>query len=501
MTKPHIGCGSLAPPPRAAQRRAVLRPALVASALLLVAFAPLRAQCPDGSPPPCGRALATPRVADPPIDDRRWIVLPFTNVARTAELDWLSDASVDLLSLDLSRWTDVRVVDANRVAELIRRFPEAERRRIGLDSGIAVAKRAGAARLVLGQYLRQGDRTTIAARVLDVRTGERIRVAEDTVVTMDSVGVAYGRLAPKVLNLRPPPGTTLTGLGTASTQAVRVYALGMQALNRGRTDSAALFMLQAVELDSAFALAHHRLASVIARTPYAARYPGGAERARATAARLASTLPERERLVIGVGLTACERGSRLLALDSADAEGWVATGDCYRGQNRVVVGADGLVRREGSFEAARRAYERALAFGPVSAAAIGIQHLAWMSAGACPTTKPGCAQAERYQAAIVFNGDTMSTAFEPWRGRFDPPWRRKEFEAPRGAKLAAFTNVLRRWTAMHPENLLGHAIRGSVLARDGVGHAGRRPEPTTLQLLPSYRRAAVRASGAGDLPG
>ena len=81
--------------------------------------------------------------------------------------------------------------------------------------------------------------------MFDVRTGERIRVAEDTVATMDSVSAAYRRLAPKVLNLWPPPGTTLTGLGTSSTQAVHAYTLGMQALNRGRTDSAGHFLLQA----------------------------------------------------------------------------------------------------------------------------------------------------------------------------------------------------------------------------------------------------------------
>ncbi len=36
---------------------------------------------------------------------------PFANATRTTELEWLRDASVNLLSLDLSRWTDISVVD------------------------------------------------------------------------------------------------------------------------------------------------------------------------------------------------------------------------------------------------------------------------------------------------------------------------------------------------------------------------------------------------------
>jgi hypothetical protein len=83
------------------------------------------AQCPDGSPPPCRTqqvAVATRRV-NPPLDERTWIVVPFDNLAKNQEVDWLRGASVNLLYLDMSRWRDIRVIDDERVADLIRETP------------------------------------------------------------------------------------------------------------------------------------------------------------------------------------------------------------------------------------------------------------------------------------------------------------------------------------------------------------------------------------------
>lgn len=73
------------------------------------------AQCPEGTPPPCRTQLAGASARrDPPIDEHRWLVLPFDNLARTPELDIVRDASVQLLYLEMSHWTDVRVVDDAR---------------------------------------------------------------------------------------------------------------------------------------------------------------------------------------------------------------------------------------------------------------------------------------------------------------------------------------------------------------------------------------------------
>ena len=62
---------------------------------------------------PCGRVSrpvrrmpSTVNTTDPPLGDQTWIVVPFDNTSRSADAEWLRDASVNLLYLDLSRWRD-----------------------------------------------------------------------------------------------------------------------------------------------------------------------------------------------------------------------------------------------------------------------------------------------------------------------------------------------------------------------------------------------------------
>ena len=146
--------------------------------LLLVAVTRTAgAQCPDGAPPPCKGAMpATLRRVNPPLDARAWIVVPFANITKSQDLDWLRDASVNLLSLDLSRWTDIKVVDDKRVADLVRELPAT--RSVGaltLNDGLSLARRAGASTLVMGDFYKLGKGARLVANVFDVRNGTRIR--------------------------------------------------------------------------------------------------------------------------------------------------------------------------------------------------------------------------------------------------------------------------------------------------------------------------------------
>ena len=93
-------------PPRTDAGRAVA-PLLVACLALSPSLA--RAQCPNGTPPPCRGATTALRRDNPPLNSRAWIVVPFGHAMKAQDLEWLRDASVDLLSLDMSRWTDVQV--------------------------------------------------------------------------------------------------------------------------------------------------------------------------------------------------------------------------------------------------------------------------------------------------------------------------------------------------------------------------------------------------------
>jgi tetratricopeptide (TPR) repeat protein len=376
---------------------------------------------------------------------------------------------VNLLYNDMSHWTDIRVVDDERVADLLRDVPEAGRSQLGLEGGLAVARRAGARNLVMGDLLREGPRTSIVAKVFDVRTGTRVRTVRVQTVGTDSISASFSHLAQLVLAVPPPPGTSLSGVGTSSADALRAYSAGMEAYNRFRLDSAETLFRRAIALDSTFALAHFRLGSVL-RTY---RGPSSAQAARRdfdTAARLSGALPERERLLIAVaGATTnaavCDLGARMLALDSSDANGWITVGNCQWNNPRVLAEPGGRVRPEGSWNAALRDYQRALRLEPENRIAIGrVMTVLWEGErlGCLVTTSAPCPLESLFVAAMVAEGDTIGVRFERWT-RFDlPRWRRENLAGGR-ALLERARDFAATWTAANPRQYIGHLYYGETL--------------------------------------
>lgn len=231
---------------------------LLCPALLFVTAAVAPGQCPDGTPPPCrGAPRLLVQRASPPLDARAWIVVPFGNATKSADLDWLRDASVNLLTLDLSRWNDINVVPDKRVGDLVRQFPVARNgEALTLSNGIAVARRAGAGMLVMGDCYKVGKGVRIVASVFDVRTGARVRSVTQQAPEPDSLLTAFSPLARGVLAVAPPADAKMGDLGTHRLDAYRSYLLGVKALNRFNLAEAREHLTHALALDSSFALAH-----------------------------------------------------------------------------------------------------------------------------------------------------------------------------------------------------------------------------------------------------
>ena len=263
---------------------------VVGGALLTVLVArPLAAQCPDGTPPPCRGIAARPaRVAAP--DPRTWIVLPFSNVTREPTADWLRDASVNLLYLNMSRWQDIRVIDDGRVADLVQTLPEAQRASLALNSGLALARRVGAGRLVMGDLMKSGERTTVVAKVYETTSGQRMRTVQEVIAGRDSTMPTYERLAGRVVDARLPTGASRDAVGTAALDAYQEYVAGLQALSAWQLDQAHRRFERAIVLDSTFALAQYRLAITIGwESGFDIRIAVHAE----TAVRFSANLPAR----------------------------------------------------------------------------------------------------------------------------------------------------------------------------------------------------------------
>ena len=148
-----------------------------------------------------------------------------------------------------------------RVADFMRLVPGASAsQKLSLNDGLAVARRAGAGRLVMGDVLKVGSRTMVTATVFDVRRGSRLRSAREETALQDSLIPLFSRLARGILAVAPPAGANLGAIGTSSVSAFQEYLAGVQALNRFELPVAKRHLTRALQLDTNFALAHYKLA-------------------------------------------------------------------------------------------------------------------------------------------------------------------------------------------------------------------------------------------------
>jgi eukaryotic-like serine/threonine-protein kinase len=480
------------------------------AALLLLLISGLAAsgaaQCPDGTPPPCGGAVAPIRRPAPALDERTWIVLPFDNVARAQDIDWLKDASVNLLYLDMSKWLDVRVIDDERVADLIREVPEARGVQLTLQSGIAVARRAGAGRLVMGDLLKVGSRTQLVGKVFDVRTGQRVRTVRQEAASADSIMAAFGQLARGVLDVASPPGASPTGIGTQSIGAYRAYMLGVGFLNRWILDSARVQFTRAIQLDSTFALAHYKLSIVYGWE--SSGNPAGRQHADA-ALRLGTGLPPRERALVtgnaafknGQNGDACEIFGKLVRADSTDVEAWYNLGECSY-HDQIVVPVPGDSTRfvfRGDWNTMLRAFRRTLELDPTYH--LAFQHiqdaLLVSTRGGCRYV-PGadlCAEENTsFQSYLRRSGDSLLLI--PVNVRNTAALIQQAVaarqEGARTQNLLEARRVAEAWLAAGPNELRPRIAYGKILLRLGeVALAD-----STFRRLPTNARlTAPEAAG------
>jgi tetratricopeptide (TPR) repeat protein len=452
---------------------------------------PAAAQCPDGSPPPCRSqtvASAAPRRTNPPLDERTWIVIPFDNLARAEDVDWMRTAAVNLLYLDMSRWRDIRVIDDERVADLLRETPEAgNAKTLSLNAGLAVARRAGAGRLVMGDLLKFGNRTRITAKIFNVRSGQRLRSVSEETSVADSVMPLFGKLAQRILGVAPPQGANIGALGTSSVGAYQEYLAGIQALNGFELREARQRLERALQLDSAFALAHYKLALTLGwSNPGDPLQKQHAE----AAARLMVGLPPRERSLItgqlyqttGNWTDACQTYGEMLRSDSLDVEAIYGVGEClYHDQTLASDGADST---RSSFRAdwqqSIRAFERVLALDPQ-------YHLAYQhiidaltaerqNATRCTETSAGH-QCRQFVGYLMRTGDSVHAT--PVDVRTDTAALRMQAQryvatAARRRNLTAALEVAERWVRAAPDEPRAHNALAHVLLMQG--HVARANE-------------------------
>ncbi|GMQ82583.1 MAG: hypothetical protein BMS9Abin05_2037 [Rhodothermia bacterium] len=185
-------------------------------------------------------------------------IFPFS-VRGSAELDYLGEGMVDLMSEKLDGAGDLETVNPRVVIALIKN------ENIDLsdpEEGARAASMVGAGRYITGDVLQVGERIQLTAYINEISNPGDPLDSNSIETVEDELLEAIDNLASDILS------STLTGadariqrIGTASTSslpAAKEYLRGEKALREGRYRDAAAAYYSAVELDSTFALAYYR---------------------------------------------------------------------------------------------------------------------------------------------------------------------------------------------------------------------------------------------------
>ena len=286
----------------AAVTNAMVRTITSIAVPLLVIASRAWAQCPDGSAPPCG-SVARPAPRATPVPRGSIAVLPFANRSADTADAYLAEELPEQISGRLSRIAQLHVTSATAVAAQWRRTPDA----------LGAARALRVEWLVTGSLRRAAQQVSANVELVRTATGEQgwsslFRrtdgdIAAIETMVAESVAVAVGG------RLAPTQAAALRRSTSRNPEAYRLY-LYARSLTVRRTvadiDAASQALERAVQLDPGFASAWARLAIVRGlQTQYGTTQPIGHDslmaRARAAA-------------------------SRALAIDSTDADAWLALG-------------------------------------------------------------------------------------------------------------------------------------------------------------------------------
>ena len=330
-----------------------------------------------------GVVFAVRNTGGPPrgVDPRHSIViLPFDNLRGDTTLHWLEEGSVSMLGLTLAQWQDLTVVDQERVHDLLTKRGLEPGAPIGLEAARDIAREAGVWSLVVGDFVRTGDSLHVAARLIDVATGQRVDLAQTDVLALGDVRPAFDRLAAQLLNVSGAPGGLRAGLADATTGAVdayRDYLTGIERLNHWDLIGADSVLRASVTTDSTFALAWFKLA--LTRGWIGGGSDSLGHVAIERAVRYVDRLPSREQTLVrayqafldGDHLRSVELYTALVRKDSTDTDAWYGLGDAWYHRP-----AQSTTDQVHAMNASLHAFRRALALDPTYA--LAYDHVAAM---------------------------------------------------------------------------------------------------------------------------
>ena len=289
-------------------------------------------------------------------------ILPITNAAGTAELEWLRAGLPEMLVTDLAQSRYVRPVPGERVFRVLRQLGIAEQTRFDEAALESISKLAPADSVLYGQLVESGGRLRLDLSLRKAGSGVPLPIkAEgspaDVFALVDSLTATLKQnldLSPA--QLRADDDRSIREVSTGSIEALREYQEGASDLQKGANQTAIVHLKAATAKDPTFAMAYARLAEASLNAGEQHEADAAIERANALA--LKSPLPLLDRYRIHA----------TAALVKEDYETAVTSygemAKLYPRDPDVQVGLAQALREVGKLPEAILAYRRVLEIAP-----------------------------------------------------------------------------------------------------------------------------------------
>jgi eukaryotic-like serine/threonine-protein kinase len=199
----------------------------------------------------------TPGVA---LDPNLVAVAPFRVGGAAPALGYLREGMIDLTAARLTGESGTRAADPSSVMAAWRRAAGSDAVDLPERNVMALARRLGAGRVLVGGVVGTPDHVALTASLLPVGGGGR-RADAKVEGTADSLPRLVDRLIAQLLSVESEPSHGLAGLADTPLPALQLYLEARAAQRRGDYDDAVARYGRALDLDSTFALAGLGLAS------------------------------------------------------------------------------------------------------------------------------------------------------------------------------------------------------------------------------------------------
>jgi tetratricopeptide (TPR) repeat protein len=259
--------------------------------------------------------LASRPGATLPADGSVLAILPFTNVAGDANLEWLRTGLPEMLVTDLSQSRYVRPVRGDRVARVLEQAGLSGQSRFDEAALESVAKSTRSRSVVTGQFLQSEGRLRVELTLLKLGAGGSVPLKVETAAS-DIFGLvdAMSRRVKEHLDLSPERlrgdvDRPVFEVSTASIDALRACMGGLIQMRRGANRDAVGLLERATRLDPSFAMAYARLAEARLALGRTSEARTAADRARALSTKEPLPLAERYEIHVAAALARNDYGS------------------------------------------------------------------------------------------------------------------------------------------------------------------------------------------------